>query len=95
MSFIFGQVWIPNCLLCYLVDKTILLVCWLLLAEVYYVYSVTKTILLVHCRLRNCAFVDFRDEAAANHAHSLLNRFASSITQSVFVAWTLFLSCIN
>ncbi|ONL97559.1 U11/U12 small nuclear ribonucleoprotein 65 kDa protein [Zea mays] len=28
-------------------------------------------------KLRNCAFVDFRDEAAANHAHSLLNRFAS------------------
>lgn len=25
-------------------------------------------------KLRNCAFVDFRDEAAANHAHSLLNR---------------------
>ncbi|WVZ95162.1 hypothetical protein U9M48_040961 [Paspalum notatum var. saurae] len=24
--------------------------------------------------LRNCAFVDFRDEAAASHAHSLLNR---------------------
>ncbi|XP_066351382.1 U11/U12 small nuclear ribonucleoprotein 65 kDa protein-like [Miscanthus floridulus] len=25
-------------------------------------------------KLRNCAFVDFRDEAAASHAHSLLNR---------------------
>jgi len=30
--------------------------------------------MLVCCRLRNCAFVDFRDEAAANYAHSLLNR---------------------
>lgn len=47
----------------------------LLLAEECYVYLAAKTISLVCCRLRNCAFVDFRDEAAANHAHSLLNRF--------------------
>jgi RNA recognition motif-containing protein len=38
--------------------------------------------LLLCCRLRNYAFVDFRDEAAANHAHSLLNRFVASTTCS-------------
>jgi hypothetical protein len=38
--------------------------------------------LLLCCRLMNCAFVDFRDEAAASRVHSLLNRFVASTTCS-------------
>lgn len=45
-----------------------------MLSRLFSHYGATSVRPCAGGKLRNCAFVDFRDEAAANHAHSLLNR---------------------
>ncbi|CAN6320141.1 unnamed protein product [Urochloa humidicola] len=45
-----------------------------MLSRLFSNYGATSVRPCAGGKLRNCAFVDFRDEAAANHAHSLLNR---------------------
>ncbi|XP_062215731.1 U11/U12 small nuclear ribonucleoprotein 65 kDa protein-like [Phragmites australis] len=45
-----------------------------MLSHLFSHYGATSVRPCAGGKLRNCAFVDFRDEAAANHAHSLLNR---------------------
>ncbi|GJN31350.1 hypothetical protein PR202_gb19739 [Eleusine coracana subsp. coracana] len=45
-----------------------------MLSRLFSHYGATSVRPCAGGKLRNCAFVDFRDEASANHAHSLLNR---------------------
>ncbi|KAL6902216.1 hypothetical protein ACP4OV_005092 [Aristida adscensionis] len=45
-----------------------------MLSRLFSHYGATSVRPCAGGKLRNCAFVDFRDEVAANHAHSQLNR---------------------